>query len=180
MRNWTLYNTPDIHITRADTQKLREYDDKPVSAAKLKAGTLGASDRRSGKLSLYQESNKMRSPSKLDASESVNDNASSMSLPQESNLGLSFPAQYSIKEMGTVRMQEPNVFQAQQQPQNFGDLQFDPNVVLYTNSLVPLVFGNSFVSSFDRPSMFFNACFTEEQIISGVSFQALNYHGQNI
>ena len=145
----------------------------------LKAETSGASEKRQRKHSLHHENNQTRNPSKPAASELVNDDASSVNLPPDSSPGFVLPAQYPTIEVGTVRMQNPDVFPAQQQIPSFGNLQFDPYLALYANSPVPLVFGNAFVTAFDQPSIVSNDYLTDEQISLGVAFQAYNYPGQN-
>ncbi|PVH92533.1 hypothetical protein DM02DRAFT_662849 [Periconia macrospinosa] len=84
---------------------LRENDHIPVSATELEAETLDASAKQSRKRTLSHESNQAHSPSKPDASESVNDYASSMNLSPDSSSCFLLPVQYPTQEMGTVRMQ---------------------------------------------------------------------------
>ncbi|PVH92567.1 hypothetical protein DM02DRAFT_271421 [Periconia macrospinosa] len=100
---------------------LRENDHISVSATELKAETLDASAKQSRKRKLSYESNQAHSPSKPDASEPVNDHASSMNLSPDSGFCFLLPVQYPTHEMGTVRMQNLRAFQAQQQFQSFGN-----------------------------------------------------------
>lgn len=179
MSNLAMYDIPAIHVTNADTRKLREDNDMPASVMELRAETLGASGKRLRKHSLSHGGNQARSLSRLEDSESINDHTSSMNHPPNSSPYFSLPDQYPTKEVGTVRMQNPDAFQVRQQTQSFGNLQFDPNLTLYTNSPVPLVFGDSFVTGFDQPGMLFNGYLTNEQISSGL-VGGKRYHLWNV
>ncbi|PVH93527.1 hypothetical protein DM02DRAFT_222042 [Periconia macrospinosa] len=121
MSNLPVYDTPAIHIVNADVRKLRENDHIPVSATELETETLDSSAKQSRKRKLSHESNQAHSPSKPDASESVNDYASSMNLSPDSSSCFLLPVQYPTQEMGTVRMQNLRAFQAQQQFQSFSN-----------------------------------------------------------
>ncbi|PVH91328.1 hypothetical protein DM02DRAFT_664110 [Periconia macrospinosa] len=101
--------------------RLRENDHTSASATELEAETLDASAKQLRKRQLSDESNQAHSPPKPDASESVNDYASSTNLWPDSSFCFLLPVQYPTQEMGTVRMQNLRAFQAQQQFQSFGN-----------------------------------------------------------
>ena len=65
-------------------------------------------------------------------------------------------------------MQNLNAFQAQQQALYLDTLQSDPNLTIYRNSSVPLVFGNPFTTNFGQLDILFNNHAIDEQMSLGV------------